>query len=128
MVRLAGKDTISPRRTGSECGGRRSTRRPDLGVRAGILLGHLPVGSIPGYCLQGQQPPPQKKTPLLLFTGPLVASIRSIGAFRHRSRRRHLLVCSAAGTVQLLRTHGTESSRPSLRMGKQCIGLHGRTC
>lgn len=92
-----------------------------LVVRAGILLGHLPVGSIPRYCLQGQQPPPQKKTPLLLFTGPLVAPIRSIGAFRHRSRRRHLLVCSAAGTVQLLRTHGTESSRPSLRLGNNAL-------
>ncbi len=69
----------------------------------------------------------RKKTPLLLFAGPFLASIRSAGHFHHSSRSRHLLVCSAAGTVQLLRTHGTESSRPSLRLGKQCTGLYGRT-
>ena len=85
------------------CRRRAGTHHLDLDFRTYLLFGNLSYGCISRYRIQNQQPSEKEKIPFLLFTGHIMAEVRSIGRFHHRPRCRYQLFRFITRSLQLIR-------------------------
>ena len=124
MVRLDGQGPAAAGRPGLERRCHCLPGRTDSSLRAGLLLGHLPDGRLPGHRLLAERTPQRQEKPLRLQKRDQMAALRHAGPVHRADDCRLERHRPADCPLQRLGPYRHQHAGAGLRLVQQSAGSH----